>query len=41
MNKSSKNFYETLDRKKIKTAERHQRNISQRQINMTDRDEKL
>jgi hypothetical protein len=41
MTKSATKFNELWDRRKVKTADRHQRNFSQRQINLTDRDEKL
>ena len=41
LNKSSTKFNELWDRKKVKTSERHQRNVSQRQINLSDRDERL
>jgi hypothetical protein len=41
LNKSSTKFNELWDRRKVKTSERHQRNVSQRQINLSDRDERL
>ena len=41
MNKSNTKFNELWDRRKVKTSERHQRNVSQRQINLSDRDERL
>jgi hypothetical protein len=41
LNKSSTKFNELWDRRKVKTSERHQRNVSQRQINLSDREERL
>jgi hypothetical protein len=41
LNKSATKFNELWDRRKVKTSERHQRNVSQRQINLSDRDERL